>query len=115
QSRKRVPTSRDDHNHSVQTPQVAEVCQHPPACPVMRRKRKAQLLRDFAFGADAFPRDDQKEMKWKSGTGVRPVNRAQDAGATRRTMKLIDLSDYNRPAKTYWTVMVIAGASVFVW
>ncbi|HMG75430.1 MAG TPA: diguanylate cyclase [Pyrinomonadaceae bacterium] len=30
-------------------------------------------------------------------------------------MKLIDLSDYNRPAKTYWTVMVIAGASVFGW
>jgi diguanylate cyclase (GGDEF)-like protein/putative nucleotidyltransferase with HDIG domain len=30
-------------------------------------------------------------------------------------MKLIDLSDYNRPAKTYWAVMVIAGASVFVW
>ena len=30
-------------------------------------------------------------------------------------MKLIDLSDYNRPAKTYWTVMVIVGASIFVW
>jgi diguanylate cyclase (GGDEF)-like protein/putative nucleotidyltransferase with HDIG domain len=30
-------------------------------------------------------------------------------------MKLIDLSDYNRPAKTYWTVMVIAGAGVFGW
>jgi diguanylate cyclase (GGDEF)-like protein/putative nucleotidyltransferase with HDIG domain len=30
-------------------------------------------------------------------------------------MKLIDMSDYNRPARTYWTVMVIAGASVFVW
>ena len=30
-------------------------------------------------------------------------------------MKLIDLSDYNRPAKTYWTVMVIAGAAVFAW
>ena len=30
-------------------------------------------------------------------------------------MKLIDLSDYNRPARIYWTVMVIAGASVFVW
>ena len=30
-------------------------------------------------------------------------------------MKLIDLSDYNRPAQTYWIVMVIAGASVFLW
>ncbi|MDX6574812.1 MAG: hypothetical protein QOE96_765 [Blastocatellia bacterium] len=30
-------------------------------------------------------------------------------------MKLIDISDYNRPAKTYWSLMVIAGASVFVW
>src|SRR6266478_163328 len=30
-------------------------------------------------------------------------------------MKLIEMSDYNRSAKTYWTVMVIAGASVFVW
>ena len=30
-------------------------------------------------------------------------------------MKLIEMSDYNRAAKTYWTVMVIAGASVFVW
>lgn len=30
-------------------------------------------------------------------------------------MKLIELSDYNRAAKTYWTAMVIAGASVFVW
>src|SRR6266705_1319239 len=30
-------------------------------------------------------------------------------------MKLIDLSDYNRPAKTYWTVMVVVGASIFVW
>lgn len=30
-------------------------------------------------------------------------------------MKLIDLSDYNRPAKTYWTVMVIAGATVLAW
>jgi diguanylate cyclase (GGDEF)-like protein/putative nucleotidyltransferase with HDIG domain len=30
-------------------------------------------------------------------------------------MKLIDMSDYNRAAKTYWSVMVTAGASVFVW
>ena len=30
-------------------------------------------------------------------------------------MRLIDLSDYNRPAKTYWTVMVIAGTGVFAW
>src|ERR1700682_1501763 len=30
-------------------------------------------------------------------------------------MKLIEMSDYNRAAKTYWTVMVIAGASVLVW
>jgi diguanylate cyclase (GGDEF)-like protein/putative nucleotidyltransferase with HDIG domain len=30
-------------------------------------------------------------------------------------MKLIDMSDYNRAAKTYWAVMVIAGAGVFVW
>ena len=30
-------------------------------------------------------------------------------------MKLIEMSDYNRAAKTYWTVMVIAGASVFAW
>src|SRR5258708_22311095 len=30
-------------------------------------------------------------------------------------MKLIEMSDYNRAAKTYWSVMVIAGASVFVW
>jgi diguanylate cyclase (GGDEF)-like protein/putative nucleotidyltransferase with HDIG domain len=30
-------------------------------------------------------------------------------------MKLINMSDYNRSARTYWTVMVIAGASVFVW
>ncbi len=30
-------------------------------------------------------------------------------------MTLIDMSDYNRPARAYWTVMVIAGASVFVW
>jgi diguanylate cyclase (GGDEF)-like protein/putative nucleotidyltransferase with HDIG domain len=30
-------------------------------------------------------------------------------------MKLIEMSDYNRAARTYWTVMVVAGASVFVW
>jgi len=30
-------------------------------------------------------------------------------------MKLIEMSDYNRAAKTYWTVMVIAGTSVFLW
>src|SRR5258708_35749140 len=30
-------------------------------------------------------------------------------------MKLIELSDYNRAAKTYWAVMVIAGPTVFVW
>ena len=30
-------------------------------------------------------------------------------------MKLIDLSDYNRPARIYWTVMVVAGAGVFGW
>src|ERR1700716_1612106 len=30
-------------------------------------------------------------------------------------MQLIEISDYNRAARTYWTVMVIAGASVFVW
>src|SRR6202140_297006 len=30
-------------------------------------------------------------------------------------MRLIDMSDYNRPARTYWTAMVIAGSSVFVW
>src|SRR5580765_3961243 len=30
-------------------------------------------------------------------------------------MKLIEMSDYNSAAKTYWSVMVIAGASVFVW
>jgi len=30
-------------------------------------------------------------------------------------MKLIEMSDYNRAAKTYWTVMVIAGAGLFGW
>ena len=30
-------------------------------------------------------------------------------------MKLINLSDYGRVAKTYWFVMVLAGASVCVW
>ena len=30
-------------------------------------------------------------------------------------MTLIDMSDYNRPAKTYWIVMVIAGTAVFAW
>jgi diguanylate cyclase (GGDEF)-like protein/putative nucleotidyltransferase with HDIG domain len=30
-------------------------------------------------------------------------------------MKLIELSDYNRPAKTYWLLMVLAGVSVFGW
>jgi diguanylate cyclase (GGDEF)-like protein/putative nucleotidyltransferase with HDIG domain len=30
-------------------------------------------------------------------------------------MKFIEMSDYNRPARTYWFVMVIAGASVFAW
>src|SRR5713226_5809274 len=30
-------------------------------------------------------------------------------------MKLIEMSDYNRAAKTYWIVMVVAGASAFVW
>ncbi len=30
-------------------------------------------------------------------------------------MKLIDMSDYNRPAKIYWIVMVIAGTIVFAW
>src|SRR5216684_3019177 len=30
-------------------------------------------------------------------------------------MKLIDMSDYNRAAKTYWSFMVSAGAVVFVW
>src|SRR5205807_4949157 len=30
-------------------------------------------------------------------------------------MKLLDMSDYNRAAKTYWIFMVAAGAVVFVW
>src|SRR6266404_5836063 len=30
-------------------------------------------------------------------------------------MKLIEMSDYNRAAKTYWVVMVCVGAAVFVW
>ena len=30
-------------------------------------------------------------------------------------MKLLDISDYNRAAKTYWMFMVAAGAVVFVW
>jgi len=30
-------------------------------------------------------------------------------------MKLIEMSDYNRPARTYWTVMVLAGGGVFTW
>src|SRR5260370_11857356 len=30
-------------------------------------------------------------------------------------MKLINMSDYNRAAKTYWFVMVAAGATLFVW
>src|SRR6267378_3941640 len=30
-------------------------------------------------------------------------------------MKLIEMSDYNRATRTYWTVMVVAGASVFMW
>ncbi len=30
-------------------------------------------------------------------------------------MKLIEMSDYNRAAKTYWSIMVFAGASLFVW
>ena len=30
-------------------------------------------------------------------------------------MKLVDISDYNRAAKTYWIVMVIAGTIVFAW
>jgi diguanylate cyclase (GGDEF)-like protein/putative nucleotidyltransferase with HDIG domain len=30
-------------------------------------------------------------------------------------MKLIEISDYNRPARTYWLIMVIAGAIVFGW
>src|SRR5260370_40477514 len=30
-------------------------------------------------------------------------------------MKLIEMSDYNRAAKPYWTIMVVAGASVFAW
>jgi len=30
-------------------------------------------------------------------------------------MKLVDLSDYNHPAKAYWAVMVIAGSGVFAW
>jgi diguanylate cyclase (GGDEF)-like protein/putative nucleotidyltransferase with HDIG domain len=30
-------------------------------------------------------------------------------------MKPIDMSDYSRAAKTYWCVMVVAGAAVFAW
>lgn len=30
-------------------------------------------------------------------------------------MKPIDMSDYNRPAKAYWVVMVVVGAAVFAW
>ena len=30
-------------------------------------------------------------------------------------MKLIEMSDYNRPAKTYWIIMVCAGAAVLIW
>src|SRR5260370_939498 len=30
-------------------------------------------------------------------------------------MKLIEMSDYNRAAKTYWFVMVAAGATLVVW
>src|SRR5437762_13460036 len=32
-----------------------------------------------------------------------------------KNMKLLEMSDYNRPARTYWTVMVLAGGGVFVW
>jgi diguanylate cyclase (GGDEF)-like protein/putative nucleotidyltransferase with HDIG domain len=30
-------------------------------------------------------------------------------------VKLIEMSDYNRPARTYWTVMVVSGALVCLW
>ena len=30
-------------------------------------------------------------------------------------MKLLDMSDYNRAAKTYWCFMVVAGATFFAW
>ena len=30
-------------------------------------------------------------------------------------MKLIEMSDYNRAAKTYWALMVLAGSTAFVW
>lgn len=30
-------------------------------------------------------------------------------------MKLIDMTDYNRPAKAYWCAMVLAGLTVFAW
>jgi hypothetical protein len=30
-------------------------------------------------------------------------------------MKPINMSDYNRAAKTYWCAMVVAGAAVFAW
>jgi diguanylate cyclase (GGDEF)-like protein/putative nucleotidyltransferase with HDIG domain len=33
----------------------------------------------------------------------------------KRVMGLIDLNDYNRAARIYWTVMFIAGAGAFVW
>jgi diguanylate cyclase (GGDEF)-like protein/putative nucleotidyltransferase with HDIG domain len=30
-------------------------------------------------------------------------------------MKLFDMSEYNRPAKTYWVSMVVVGAAIFAW
>src|ERR1044072_2535340 len=30
-------------------------------------------------------------------------------------MKPIDMSDYNRAAKTFWLVMVVAGGAIFSW
>ena len=46
-------------------------CEHPswrmrasnsPACPVMRRKRKAELLPEFAFGADLLSKQRGTKM-----------------------------------------------------
>jgi hypothetical protein len=45
--------------------QVASACQALPTCPVMRRKRTPQLLRDLAFDADSLP------ITTRKGIGMR--------------------------------------------
>src|SRR2546428_7402743 len=70
-----------------------------------RRKRKPALLLVFAFGAQLGAQAASVPLSSQGCLAI--VNRQK--------IKMIEMSDYNGAAKTYWFVMVAAGGTLLVW